>query len=96
MKTNRSVTGGEFLRIRVKKNKKEWTTISLERELVDLIKLVFQFNLDKEVKEFVKNIADSVDFNFTTYSQAVKREIYNKIGKKYKEIYNIIQPKLID
>ena len=95
MKRERNIKS-DFVRFRVKKNKKDWTTISLEDELIDLMKLVFGLVSDDDVKEFVNRLANEIDFNFNTYSQAVKRKIYEEIGKKYKWLYNQVQPKLID
>jgi len=96
MKTKRYVKGGEFARIRVKLPNGNWTTISLETELIDLMKLVFGLVNFDDIKEFVNRLTNEIDFNFTTYSQAVKRKIYEEIGKKYKWLYNQVQPKLID
>jgi hypothetical protein len=95
MKIERNIQS-DFVRFRVKKNKKDWTTISLENELIDLMKLVFGLVSDDDVKDFVNRLANEIDFNFNTYSQVVKRKIYEEIGKKYKWLYNQIQPKLID
>jgi len=85
----------EFKRFRIKKNKKEWTTISLEQELIELIKSVFNLNTDKEVKEFVNRITNECDFNVSSYSQEVKRKILHKIKERYETLYNLIQPKLL-
>jgi len=86
----------EFLRIRVKKNSSDWTTISIERDLVELVKKVFCLSNDDEVKEFVKQLTSNIDFNFQTYSQAVKSEIYKAIGNRWDMIYSKIQPGLFD
>ncbi len=94
MKKQRYITN-DFVRFRIKKNEKEWTTISLEPELLELIKTVFALTTDEEIKEFVNRLASETDFNFTSYSQKVKREIFKKIQKRYKTMYNLIQPKLM-
>ena len=95
MKTARYVES-EFLRIRVKKNKVDWTTVSIERDLVELVKKVFCLSSDDEVKEFVKQLTNDINFNFQTYSQAVKSKIYKAIGDRWDSIYSKIQPELFD
>jgi hypothetical protein len=80
-----------FKRYRIKKNKHEWTTISLEPELIELIKSVFNLDTDEEVKEFVKGLTNEANFNFTTYTQEIKRLIFKKIKERYDTLYSLIQ-----
>lgn len=94
MKKQRHIKN-DFVRFRIKKNEKDWTTISLEPELVELMRVVFDLKTDEEVKEFVNRLANEIDFNFTTYSQEVKREIFKRIKERYETLHNLIQPKLI-
>jgi len=94
MKKRRYISS-DFKRFRIKKSEKEWTTISLETDLIDLIKSVFQLTTDDEVKDFVNRITNECDFNVSSYSQEVKRKIFKKIKERYEALYNLIQPKLI-
>ena len=94
MKTQRHIQS-DFVRFRIKKNEKDWTTISLEPELIELMKVVFDLRTDEEIKEFVNRLADEIDFNFVSYSQEMKREIFKRIKERYETLYNLIQPKLI-
>jgi len=94
MKKRRYISS-DFKRFRIKKNEKEWTTISLETDLIDLIKLVFQLSTDNEVKDFINRITNECDFNVSSYSQEVKRKIFKKIKERYEALYCLIQPKLI-
>ncbi len=94
MKKQRYITN-DFVRFRIKKNEKDWTTISLEPELLELMKVVFDLTTDEEIKEFVNRLASETDFNFTSYSQKVKREIFKKIKERYETLHNLIQPKLL-
>ena len=93
MKVRRYIEG-EFLRVRIKKSGSEWTTVSIERDLVELVKKVFCLSSDDEVKEFVKQLTNDTDFNFKSYSQAVKSAIYKAIGDRWDMIYSKIQPDL--
>jgi len=94
MKRQRHIQSS-FVRFRIKKNEKDWTTISLEPELVELMKIVFDLRTDEEIKEFVNRLANEIDFNFVSYSQEVKREIFKRIKERYETLHNLIQPKLI-
>jgi hypothetical protein len=93
MKVKRYIEG-EFLRVRIKKNGSEWTTVSIERDLVELVKKVFCLSNDDEVKEFVKRLTNGIDFDFKSYSQAVKSAIYKTIGDRWDMFYSKIQPDL--
>ena len=93
MKVRRYIEG-EFLRVRIKKSGSEWTTVSIERDLVELVKKVFCLSSDDEVKGFVKQLTSDIDFNFKSYSQAIKSAIYEAIGNRWDMIYSKIQPDL--
>jgi len=93
MKVRRYINS-EFLRVRIKKNNSDWTTISIERDLVELMKKVFCLSSDDEVKEFVNQLTIDIDFNFKSYSQAVKSKIYEAIGNRWDLIYSKVQSSL--
>jgi hypothetical protein len=46
------------------------------------------------VKKFVKRLTNGIDFDFKSYSQAVKSAIYKTIGDRWDMFYSKIQPDL--
>jgi len=96
-KTGKKMNKANWERFRVKLITKEYTTISLEPELVELVKRVFNLN---DRKEFINFLRELIDYGLVSssesYSTVVRKKIYQKLLKRFEDLERIIQPRLID